>query len=261
MKADRVVLGGGGLLQETTGPLNHVYYLSIVLIAKLLGCRTEAIAMGIDPIRHPWNRFGTRLVIHYALDFISVRDEESRQALADIGVSRPVEIVEDPVFDLKAPATERSDRIGVALSPRRTLPDWPRHAALFCDELSARLNMPMDLLVFFAAEDLALSHEVARRSTAGVRVRVPQQPQDLLQWIPAYRFIISTRFHALVLAAANDIPFVGWGAQPKVAALCRARRQPYFNIDQDWVLRHEVERACNLVNSSEKSVILETRSG
>ncbi len=66
--ASHFVLGGGGLLQESTGPWNHFYYLSLVILAKLFGCSTEVIALGVDPISKPANRFWTRFALNHWVD-------------------------------------------------------------------------------------------------------------------------------------------------------------------------------------------------
>src|SRR5437016_794986 len=55
-RSETFILGGGGLLQESSGPWNYFYYLMLVVLAKLMGCRTETRAIGIDPVGSWWNR-------------------------------------------------------------------------------------------------------------------------------------------------------------------------------------------------------------
>ena len=66
-RSRRFLLGGGGLLQEDTGPWNHVYYLTLVLVAKLFGARTEVRAIGVDPIQrwfnHTWRKLDQRVKV------------------------------------------------------------------------------------------------------------------------------------------------------------------------------------------------------
>ena len=122
LQADRFMLGGGGLLQESTGPWNHLYYLSLVFAAKLFGCSTEVKAIGVDPLRRPINRFWTRLVLNHWADLVSVRDEPSRQALIDAGVHPSIGLEADPVFELKMPqGSAQGKGLALALSP------WPAH--------------------------------------------------------------------------------------------------------------------------------------
>src|SRR5262249_21653668 len=70
-KSETFLLGGGGLLQESTGPWNYVYYLSLLALAKLMGCRTEVRAAGVDPIGRWWNAALTRFTFNHLVDYVS----------------------------------------------------------------------------------------------------------------------------------------------------------------------------------------------
>ena len=262
LEAERFVLGGGGLLQETTGGGNHFYYLSLLVLAKIFGCRTEAVALGVDPIQKPFNRFWTRFVLNHWTDALSVRDELSRQALIDAGVSYPIEIQTDPVFDLKMePSNQTPHGIALVLSLWKGRPQWVQEATALCDELTRRLRVPIDLIVLFPEEDAALAQAVAR-DAAGIRsVRLWDSPEDLLSWMTQYELVVSMRFHALVLASLSCTPFVGWGTQKKVASLCRKLEMPYWNSDEGWDLERRAAQIAGFYETKFKSVILENRIG
>ncbi len=261
LEAKRFALGGGGLLQESSGPWNHLYYLSLVMAASLFGCRTEVIAIGVDPIKGRANRFLTRFVLNHWADDLSVRDEDSRQALRDAGVRSPISIQADPVSDLTLErSTASRDRIGLVVSPSKANPRWAYEVSQFCDRISEQLKIPVDFLVFFPYEDEVYTREIAAISTAVTHVRVWQKPEDLLTWITEYRLVIATRFHALVLAASSGIPFIGWGAQKKVASFCRAHHMPYMNTELIWNEDEQFSQVAELYQSNRKSVILATRT-
>ena len=62
-RSDRVILGGGGLLQNKTSQLSLYYYLGLVLVAII--CRVPVIGLGqgIGPI-HGWISKGiTRFIL------------------------------------------------------------------------------------------------------------------------------------------------------------------------------------------------------
>ena len=256
--ADRFILGGGGLLQEDSGPWNYLYYLSLLVIAKVFGCRTEIVAIGVDPITRPWNRFWTRLVLQFWTDRTCVRDEASRLALRAAGVRGDIQIARDPVFELPAIVSSAIPRhgIGLALSAQRSNPRWAWQMADLCDRLADGGSSPVDLLVLFPAEDHAVSLEVARLSSAVRNVRMWKTPQDLLSWIPQYQVIAGTRFHALVLAAVNQIPFIGWGTQNKVISLCEQFHRPFWTPPQAWDSEKQCQWIRALCESPNKSVIL-----
>jgi polysaccharide pyruvyl transferase CsaB len=256
--ADRFILGGGGLLQESTGPWNPAYYLSLMVVAKLLGCYTEVKAIGVDPLRRPANRFWTRFVLNHWADLVSVRDEPSRQALVAAGVHPAIGLEPDPVFELRAPQNlPQGKGIALALSPSPAHPQWGREVSRLCDRLAENGCSPIDLLVFFPEQDAEFCRTVASFSYAVRHVRLWQNPQDLVSWITEYQMVIGTRFHALVLAAANQIPFVGWGTQKKVISLCQACGKPSWNPDEEaWFLARQMKQILALYQSRSKSVIL-----
>jgi polysaccharide pyruvyl transferase CsaB len=259
--ASHFILGGGGLLQEETGPWNHFYYLSLLMAAKMFGCQTEVTALGVDPVRGAFNRFWTRFILNHFVDVISVRDETSREALLEAGVTMPVSLRADPVRDLNVERSARSsNRIALALSPSKIRPNWDREIAQLCDHLAAQLDASIDLLAFFPAEDEKFERAIARQS-AGVRsVRVWEKPIDLLSWMPQYQLVVATRFHALILASGSQIPFVGWGPQKKVEALCRELGKPYTNTDEIWNEDDQLNQIASLYQSARESVILATRT-
>jgi len=242
--------------------LNHIYYLSMVIIAKCAGCETSVVAVGVDPIQGRFNRFWTRFVLEHWADHVSVRDEPSREALIHAGVNEPIDIVPDPVFELSIPR-EGPHHAGIvlALSPRRDRPQWSEEMAYLCDRLSGELAIPIDLLVFFPPQDEAFSREIARYSSGVRRVRVWQDPTDLLGWIPEYQLVVATRFHALVLAAMHHVPFIGWGRQKKVAWLCQTFKKPYRSMDEEWNFQSFYDLVVSEYKSVNKSVILQTQIG
>ncbi len=235
LKSPRFMLGGGGLLQETSGPWNYVYYLGLVVIAKLMGCRSELRAMGVDPIKHGFNRWLTRCVFNHFVDHVSVRDSDSQRALEAAGVRRTIFRVADPVFQLpvRTPHT-MEPRMGLALAPWPKRPGWDHDVALLIDRLQTELQAPVDLLVFYPDQDLALSRHVALASTTHPIVRAWENPEDLLEWVPTYALMIGMRFHALAIAALHERPFIGWGYQKKVLTLCRDFGQPMWTFERGW---------------------------
>jgi len=255
LRAKRFVLGGGGLLQETSGPWNHLYYLSLFVVAKLFGCRTEVMAIGVDPIWRPFNRFWTRWVFHHWTDDLSVRDEESRRALAACGVQRAISIEADPVSELKVERSSHpTERIAIALSPSLADTDRVHDVAALCNRITEQLSCAIDFLVFFPAEDVAMAHHIAGETSAANRVRVWSDPRDLLSWIPEYSCVVATRFHALVLAAASGVPFIGWGEQKKVESFCYTHHKPYTNTARQWDEETLLAQIAGLYRARMKSV-------
>jgi polysaccharide pyruvyl transferase WcaK-like protein len=115
-------------------------------------------------------------------------------------------------------------------------------------------------LAFFPLQDEKCARDIAERAAFAPHVRVWKAPEDLLSWIPEYDVVIGTRFHALVLAAMSKVPFIGWGNQNKVAALCREHGKPYANTESVWNVQDQLNLISSLYQSKNKIVILPTRT-
>jgi polysaccharide pyruvyl transferase CsaB len=236
-RADRFILGGGGLLQESTGPLNYFYYLSLLLLAKCFRCRTEVHAIGVDPIDQLFNRLWTRFVFDSWVDYISVRDADSQRALESVGVLTRIWRVPDLVFRLEMPAKKpivESSAVALAVTEWPQRPGWEHDLAFLLERVQTQLQVPLELLVFYPAEDAALAQRVADLTGHKVTVRICEHAEDLLTAVSDYGLIVGMRYHALALAALAGRAFIGWGVQRKVRALCREFNQPMWTFERGW---------------------------
>ena len=77
---DILISGGGSLLQNKTSNFSLIYYLSIIIFAKLLFKKVIIFSQGIEPIRGKFFELLTRMTLKMA-DFVSVRDEKSYELL------------------------------------------------------------------------------------------------------------------------------------------------------------------------------------
>lgn len=95
-EADLLISGGGGLLQDTYptkflfGPLP--YYLLIVFLAKLCGAKVMFFSQGIGPVTSTWGKILMKVFANMA-DFVTVRDDYSKEYLHSLGVKRPETVV------------------------------------------------------------------------------------------------------------------------------------------------------------------------
>jgi len=105
--ADLLLLGGGGLLQDSTSALSLRYYLAVLRLARLTRTPYAIFAQGIGPLRGRMGRWATARCMRRAAA-ITVRDQASAELLAEIGVARErIEVTADPALTLvPAPPTE-----------------------------------------------------------------------------------------------------------------------------------------------------------
>src|SRR5581483_10345032 len=64
--ADLLISGGGGLLQDKSGIQTPLYYLGVILIAKLLGKPVVAWWQGMGPLQHGLNQSLCRRILGQA---------------------------------------------------------------------------------------------------------------------------------------------------------------------------------------------------
>ena len=98
--ADGLVSGGGSLLQDATGLGSIPYYLGVIEAALRLGKPAFVYAQGIGPVRRRFFRPVIARTFNRCA-YVSVRDDESAEALKEYGVHPDrIEVVPDPVMGL-----------------------------------------------------------------------------------------------------------------------------------------------------------------
>lgn len=232
---DVLVLGGGGLLYDSEA----TEYLRHVRTAHRNGVPTVGYALGVGPLTTAEDRGAVREVVS-VMTRVTVRDEESKRVLEEVGIERPVEVVADPAL-LLSPApvlAEELARSGVDTSgrliamsvrePGRAAPD------LAVDAYHATLAAVADFavhryggqVVFVPMErgDVRESHAVLARMTAPDRARVlhgTYGPREVLGLVQYMDVAVGMRLHFLVFAALAGVPFLPLPYAGKVADFAR----------------------------------------
>lgn len=247
-KADLLISGGGSLLQDVTGPFTIPYYLSIVAMAKLLGKPVMFYAQGVGPVNRRFNKALVRLIADRA-DIITLRDEESKHILEQLGVRRPPIIVTaDPVFGLagavmQAEANRESAEllrefglnkgsrpvVAVAAREWQDLSGYKTALAAACDHLAAG-GWDVVLLPMQFPADLKTCKEICElmRQPAKIVDRHPSA-NELLILTKEFDLLIGMRLHALIFAAANQVPHIGLSYDPKVRQFMEQIKQPVLS--------------------------------
>jgi len=97
LNCDVLISGGGSLLQNKTSNFSLIYYLFIILIAKLFFKKVIIFAQGIEKINGKFYEFITKNVLKIC-DFISVRDLNSQKLLENWKINST--LLSDPVYSL-----------------------------------------------------------------------------------------------------------------------------------------------------------------
>jgi polysaccharide pyruvyl transferase CsaB len=237
-EADLLVSGGGGLLQDTYptrfifGPLP--YYLLIVFLAKLCGTKVMFFSQGIGPVTSTWGKILMKVFANMA-DFVTVRDQFSKDYLHKLGVTRPETVVTSDIvfaFQRKPDSScmdslklERKDNL-VAVSVR----PWFEKVKQF-EQIAAILDVLIDergvTPVFVPMEghhDDEASKKVLAHMKHGDKCHILGtnfSPNQYLNFIGECQLTIGMRLHALIFSTLLGVPHIGLSYDKKVESLLK----------------------------------------
>ena len=215
-KCDILISGGGSLLQDITGYKSVIYYLSIVLIAKLFRKKVVFYAQGIGPVSVKFNRLLIKWIVN-KVDFISVRDEKSKRELIKMGIKKPIDVVIDPVLRLNVVNRKMKEtkRVGVYLR------HWEVESSFF--------EIIKEILIWFSnqgwdvifvpmhyPEDVSIAKEISKQIPNSKTYQGKYLPKDILEFTSTMDYVIGMRLHSLIMAAATEVPYLGLSYDPKV---------------------------------------------
>lgn len=231
--SDMLISGGGSLLQDVTGLKSLIYYLGVIRLARWLGKPVFFYAQGIGPVNSGLGRFLMRWLVN-RVDYITVRDESSRQDLLEMGITRPqVQVTADPVLGLEEKFVDQAigqrilEDAGLDLSIERRLVgisvrEWQGLAAYkeivaeICDKL-ARVGYQVVFLPMHFPDDLQTSQEVKElMEQPAVVLSERYSVVEMASLIANMDFMLGMRLHALILAAVMHVPPVAISYDPKI---------------------------------------------
>jgi polysaccharide pyruvyl transferase CsaB len=228
-KADIVLSGGGGLLQNVTSLKSLLYYAGVIRTAIRAKKATMIFAQSIGPLDF-WGKSVVREFCR-GVSLATVRDERSRALLGPLLPGTKVERTADPVFlfepgaaplDLAAEGLGPSDAPLVVVSVRRWSGGDATASALAnaVDHLGERYGARVAFLPLGGAADAEASTVVIRRCRTSP-VLLPDYPlAQAAQVIGQAQLMIGMRLHALIIAARLGVPFLAVPYDPKIEGLC-----------------------------------------
>ena len=221
--ADFFILGGGSLLQNETSLGSLVYYCTLIILSKLLGCRCIAIGNGLGELRGSIARHIARFALK-RLDHISLRDRLSMKTAEELGIknARPGA---DVCFAMENSECEESERVKEIrrLSGGRYFlvalkGDNDKKWAL--DGIREYSKKSGEIPVFVAM-DREKDGERLRyfaEQTGGIYVNNVDQG-ELFALIEGCTLAIGERLHLLIFALVKGKRLVGIGDSVKIMAL------------------------------------------
>ena len=230
-RAQAVVLGGGGLLQDETSPMNLPFHLARTRLAAT-DRPMAGVGLGVGPISGRLGRALVRTTMSRAVA-TSVRDRASQDLLGTLGVESVLSA--DLALSLPNPQVEVEPRIGVSLRPwagtrhllpvalRRTTttatPAWfLTGMAAALDEIVVRTGLDVHFIAMQADRDDAVHRQVAARMRSGATTAAPGL-DGIVGEVASCQVVVAMRYHAGIAAVLGGRPAVLVGYSPKVPAL------------------------------------------
>lgn len=237
-KADLLISGGGGLLQDTYptrflfGPLP--YYLLIVFLAKLCGTKVMFFSQGIGPVNSTWGKILMKVFANMA-DFVTVRDQYSKDLLEKLGVHRPEAIVtSDIVFAFKPikdtscidslPLQRRDNLVAVSVRPWFEKVKQYGQVAQILDHLIENNEITPVFVPMEGHYDAEASEKVLGQMKNRDQCYIlgtDFTPNQYVNFIGECRLTIGMRLHALIFSTLKGVPHIGLSYDKKVESLLK----------------------------------------
>jgi len=276
LRSQGFISGGGGLLQDSTGPNSVIYYGVMMILARLFGLKVMHAFTSVGPLNKPLSQKIAGFALN-ACDFVMVRDEKSAQLVEDLSGQVPM-IAADAVWLLppldasrhKTPNPMRGQgtsvwKVAVSLRPhhRFSLSNQQalaQHLASVLAQASLGLKIELSLVSCEDAMDVPLLYafeEKLRQALpldAQAKITIKHVPQtQALTTFASVHWVVGMRYHALVAALLNQTDVYALDYDPKVHMLASDLGLPVTPVDaletstsQDFFTGLEYYQAPNL---------------
>ena len=230
-KAALYINGGGSLMQDVTSTRSLWYYCYTLRAAKKRGCKVMMYGCGIGPINRAGNRKMAAKTIDRSVDRITLRDDNSRAELADMGVTRPdIRVSADPTIILDAAPTEvvslAMEQSGIDPNGRYIgfgLRHWKGLDAAL-PAIAAAANYAYErhgLTPVFVPIEFPSDLTPAERVGSLLRcpwyaVRTRQPIEVTIGILARMKTVVGIRLHSLMFSAGQGVPVVGLSYDIKV---------------------------------------------
>lgn len=232
--SDLLISGGGSLLQNVTSRSSLYYYLGIIFLAKIFGCKVMLYAQGIGPVNGNLAHWLMKCILNH-VDLITVRDKGSLNELKQLGINRPpIFCTADPVLAIKpvsrdigkkilsrypqfANANFSAPKIGVSVRRWNCWEKCQRELATALDKISAQINAKIVFIPMHFPEDIKAAKSTAELMQNSCTVIDEElKTAETLSLVGCMDVLIGIRLHALVFASIMDVPTIGISYDPKI---------------------------------------------
>ena len=241
---DLLVVCGGGQLTEWGGPWEFPYTVfKWITLARFAGVGSIFLNVGAGPLTYPLSKLFARRALR-AARYVSFRDQQSLALARQIGFARNSQVFPDSVYGLDLASQTLSSKLKgdqsiVGISPMpycdpRVYPDEKNQAA-YEDFISKFAHFSFWLIgnsysLRFFGSDIGVDPLAIADLQTALRnhFSAPESPYDpvnsvdeLLAAMSAMDYVVTCRFHGVVLAHLLNKPVLAVSHHPKVENLMK----------------------------------------
>lgn len=238
-----LLLGGGGLFQDSTSTRSCAYYWGVTRMARLAGCRPWAFGQSIGPLGRSTARFLARDALALCRERV-VRDEGSKELLESWGLES--RIAPDLVFAMAPGFTGGGNGNLLLVNVRPWGRGLPEATALAAARVRERSGL--DLVgVALSDEDKTLMGDFKSRGVFSpsrvVRIRDINEAQEL--WSEA-KAAMGMRFHFCLISVLAGVPCLAVPYEPKVRSFAEEWNLPLWNGGEPPSFQQDPPRGAGL---------------
>ncbi|WP_281863158.1 polysaccharide pyruvyl transferase CsaB [Planomicrobium okeanokoites] len=241
-ESDCLISGGGSLLQDETGMKSISYYSGVMKIAQFLKKPVFIYAQGMGPVKSKINRQIMKHVLQRS-EMITVRDKHSKSFLQSIGVSKPIQLVPDPVMGIDVSGFSSGLTTGTDSNKRVisvSIRNWTEDLS-YLNKVAAGLDQLADngheilMVPMHGKYDHETSKNVAGMMTNKVEIfPYDSSIEEKMAAVKESDVLLGMRLHALIFASVGNTPFVALSYDPKIDSFAEIVDQKVLgNVSSD----------------------------
>ncbi|MCD6162698.1 MAG: polysaccharide pyruvyl transferase family protein [candidate division Zixibacteria bacterium] len=258
-----IVVGGGLFFDKPAKNKYLLEFLGKISWMKKSGKTINVIGVGVGPLYENKSKIALRKILN-TVDLITVRDNESKEALNQIGVSNPETYITGDIAILLEPSPSKqiveimkgekltADKNPViAISIRGSdvqNPMLKKSIIKFCRYATEQYNAQIWFFPFqFSGNDddrpgiRTLENEFGENNNVFFLYK-EKSPMDILGLFSKADIVIGERFHSIIFSIIAQKPFIGISYLPKVERLFSEIGHKEWcvnldNIDEDSLIK------------------------
>lgn len=215
-KSKTLLLGGGGLFQDTTSLRSCFYYWFIVRLALLFGARPWMVGQSIGPLKSSFSKWMTKNALSACL-YRGVRDARSLNILKEwglIGIN-----TSDYVTSL---SVRKSANKGtkMLLNVRQGYKELSDKVIAIAARFAKEKDIDIIAVAFSDGDLKLIQNYVDKGSLSPSQVVLLRKLSDFEDLVSDSEFAIGMRYHFLLLSRLAGLSVSGASYDPKVTSLC-----------------------------------------